>query len=110
MLAIQLKEVDRDTLRIIVDQLKQKSWRAAIILATLRECRVQLVAGVTKNCLNYFNAIDLLMLVAKKISGYGGGRPDLAQGGGDASENLKEALESVPQWIEQKTKGTSLWD
>ena len=110
VLAFQLKGVDQDTLRIIVDQLKQKSWKAAIILATLEKFRVQLVVGVTKNCLHYFNAKELLMLVAKKISGCGGGRPDLAQGSGDAPEYLKEALESVPKWIEQKTKGILLWD
>ena len=110
VLAIQLKGVDQDTLRVIVNQLKQKSWKAAIILATLEKCRVQLVAGVTKNCLNYFNATELLMLVAEKISGQGGGRPDLAQGSGEAPEHLKAALESVPKWIEKKTKGTLLWD
>ena len=102
VLAAQLGGVDRDTLRSIVDQLKQKLEKAAIVLA-LREAEcVQLVAGVTKNCLAYFDATELLAPIAEKIGGSSGGWSDMAQGGGNSPEQLKEALQSVPEWIEAR--------
>ncbi|CAN7948397.1 unnamed protein product, partial [Ixodes hexagonus] len=80
VLAAQLDGVDRDTLRSIVDQLKQKLEKAAIVLALGEGERVQLVAGVTKNCLAYFDATELLAPIAEKIGGRSGGCPDMAQG------------------------------
>lgn len=103
VLTAQLDGVDRDTLRSIVDKLKQKLEKAAIVLALREGERVQLVAGVTKNCLAYFDATELLAPIAKKIGGRSGGRPDMAQGGGgDSPEQLKEALQSVPEWIKTR--------
>ena len=101
VLSAQLDGVDRNTLRSIVDQLKQKLEKAAIVLAIGEGKCVQLVAGVTKNCLAYFDATELLAPVAEKIGGRSGGWSDMAQGGGGNSpERLKEALQSIPEWIE----------
>ena len=104
VLVSRLEMLDRETLRTIVDYLKQKLDKTAILLATVHGGNVQLVAGVTKNCLEHFNAMELLSPVAKKVGGSSGGRPDLAQGGGDLPGALETALETVPQWIEQKLK------
>ncbi|WP_267256758.1 alanine--tRNA ligase [Coxiella endosymbiont of Ornithodoros maritimus] len=103
-LAIRLEAVDRETLRAIVDQLKQKLGKAAIVLAMVEGKRVQLVAGVTKNCLDHFNATELLTPIAEKVGGRSGGRPDLAQGAGEKPENLEVALAAVPKWVERKLK------
>ncbi|OGO93811.1 MAG: alanine--tRNA ligase [Coxiella sp. RIFCSPHIGHO2_12_FULL_44_14] len=105
VLAVRLHALDRDTLRHTVDQLKQQLKTAAIVLATVKNEEVQLVAGVTKSCLAYFNATQLLNQVAHQVGGKGGGRPDLAEGGGRAPAKLLQALESVPGWIKEKMDG-----
>ena len=102
VLALQLDSVDRETLRNTLDQLKQEFDTYAIVLATVRDQTVQLVAGVSKNCLKNFNATELLNCVAYRVGGKGGGRPDLAQGGGDKPEALESALGAVIDWVKQK--------
>ncbi len=102
LLAAELGEVDRDTLRTTVDQLKQQLGKAAVVLASTVSGKVILVAGVTKNCLDYFNATELLNQVASKIGGKGGGRPDMAQGGGDNPENLTAALAELEDWVREQ--------
>lgn len=102
VLAMQINAQDRDALRQTLDQLKQQFDKAAIVLASVQEQKVLLVAGVTKDCLPELNAVDLLNHVAKQMNGKGGGRPDLAQGGGEQPEKLQAALNSVEGWIEQQ--------
>ena len=102
VLTSKIETVDHDILRTIVDKLKQKLGKAAIVLAIVEKNRVQLISGISKNCLDYFNATELLMSVAVQIGGRGGGRPDMAQGGGDSPERLNEALESVYEWVREK--------
>lgn len=99
VLAVELPGVDREAVRSTIDQLKQKFSSAAIVLATVKEGKVQLVAAVTKDCLPHFNATQLLNQVAKQVGGKGGGRPELAQGGGDQPEYLGSALGSVAKWV-----------
>ncbi|PHQ79844.1 MAG: alanine--tRNA ligase [Coxiella sp. (in: Bacteria)] len=100
VLAIQLPEVDRDALRNTMDQLKSKLDKAAIVLATVKDNKIILIAGVTKNCTDKVNAGKLLNHVAKQVGGKGGGRPDLAQGGGDDVTKLAAALDSVVAFVE----------
>lgn len=102
VLAVRLRTVDRDTLRNTLDQLKQELGSAAIVLASVKEDKIQMVAGVTKDFTSCINAVDLLNQVALQVGGKGGGRPDLAQGGGDAPQSLSEALKSVVPWVEKK--------
>lgn len=102
ILALELKEADRDTLRNTLDHLKQQLKSAAVVLATVKENSIQMVAGVSSNCLPHFSALDLLNHVAMQVGGKGGGRPDFAQGGGNQPENLSKALQSVYLWVEQQ--------
>lgn len=99
VLAAQIEGVDIKTLRDTVDQLKSKLTTAAIVLGSVVENKVVLIAGVTKNTVSYIKAGDLVNFVAKQVGGQGGGRPDLAQAGGKDPSKLDAALKAVPDWV-----------
>jgi alanyl-tRNA synthetase len=100
VLAARLDGADPKGLRDTVDQLKNKLQKAVVILAAVNGDKISLVAGVTKNETTQVKAGDLLKSVAEQIGGKGGGRPDMAQGGGNQPENLDMALKSVETWVE----------
>lgn len=102
--ALALEGMDRDSMRVLIDQLKEKKDKAALILATVTDRKIQLVAGVTNSCQDFLKASDLLKHVAAQVGGRGGGRADFAQGGGDQPEHLQQALASVPEWVLTKIK------
>ncbi len=102
VLAAKLENVDPKSLRDTVDQLKNKLGKAAVVLATVKNNKVSLVAGVTKGETSAIKAGDLLQHVASQIDGKGGGRPDMAQGGGNNPDALPAALDSVVSWVEEK--------
>ncbi len=82
--------------RYFLDQMKDKFERVVIVISgSCDEGRVQLVAGVTKNCTDKIHSGDLVSHVAEQIGGKGGGLQDMAQGGGQSSDNLPQALASV---------------
>jgi alanyl-tRNA synthetase len=100
VLAVRIEGVDIKTLRDTVDQLKSKLATAAIVLGSVVEDKVVLIAGVTKNIVNHIKAGDLVNFVAEQVDGRGGGRPDMAQAGGKDPSKLDSALRSVPDWVE----------
>ena len=102
VLAAKLDGADVKTLRDTVDQLKNKLGQAAIVLASIQDNKVSIIAGVTKSESQRIRAGDLVNAVAQQCGGKGGGRPDMAQAGGNQPENLPAALDSVPQWVESK--------
>ncbi len=102
VLAAKLDGVDPKSLRDTVDQLKNKLGKAAVIVSTVKNGKVSLVAGVTKAETSTLKAGDLLKHVASQIDGKGGGRPDMAQGGGNNPDALPAALESVANWVESQ--------
>lgn len=93
---------DARSLRDIADQLKLRLGSGVVLLAAEAEGKVVLVAGVTKDLTGRIKAGDLIQHVAAQVGGKGGGRPDLAQGGGPDVAALAAALDSVPEWIEQR--------
>jgi alanyl-tRNA synthetase len=94
---------DAAALREAVDQLKQKLRSAAIVLASVQgPDKVVLIAGVTGDQTMRLQAGELVNMVAQRIGGRGGGRPDLAQAGGSNPSELDEALASVKTWVEAK--------
>ncbi|ADJ27746.1 alanine--tRNA ligase [Nitrosococcus watsonii] len=106
VLAARIDGVDSKTLRATVDQLKGKLTIAAVVLGTVAEGKVVLIAGVTKNATDRIKAGDLVNFVAEQVGGRGGGRPDMAQAGGRHPDNLDAALGLVPKWVEgQLTSG-----
>jgi alanyl-tRNA synthetase len=105
VLAANLEGADPKGLRDIVDQLKNKLGTAAVIVATVQGSKISLVAGVTKDATDRIKAGDLLKSVAEQVGGKGGGRPDMAQGGGSQPENLEAALQSVNNWVKEQFCG-----
>jgi len=99
VLAHKIEGADPKSLRETLDQLKNKLGSAAIVLATSNGEKVSLIAGVTKDQTNRIKAGDLVNAVAIQVGGKGGGRPDMAQAGGNDPAALDTALQSVPDWI-----------
>jgi alanyl-tRNA synthetase len=102
VLAAVLDGADAKVLRESVDRLKDKLQHAAIVLASVSEGRVSLVAGVTSDASKQVKAGELVNMVAQQIGGKGGGRPDLAQAGGTDAAALPAALASVHAWVTSK--------
>lgn len=102
VLAAQLEGADSKSLRDTVDQLKNKLSPAAIILSAVDGDKITLIAGVTKDITDKIRAGDLVAHVATQVGGKGGGRPDMAQGGGNQADKLADALTSVNDWISSK--------
>ena len=90
------------TLRETVDQLKNKLGAAIVVLASSEAGKLSIIAGVTKAESERVPAGELANMVASQCGGRGGGRPDMAQAGGDQPENLPAAFDSVIPWIEGK--------
>jgi alanyl-tRNA synthetase len=101
VLAVEIKAADRDALLSTMDQLKNKLGSAVVLLATVEGDAVTLVAGVTKDLTLRLKAGDLMKTVAGIVGGKGGGRPDMAQGGGTNPAALPQALEAVYGWVQQ---------
>jgi alanyl-tRNA synthetase len=102
VLAARLEGIDAKGLREAVDRLKQQLGDTVVVLAGAQEGKAALVAGVNGAATGKVKAGELLAHVAGRIGGKGGGRPDLAQGGGEDGPALALALEEVPAWVEQR--------
>ncbi|MDR7067475.1 alanyl-tRNA synthetase [Pseudoxanthomonas japonensis] len=102
VLASRLEGFDAKALRDAVDRLKQQLGDAVIVLAGTSDGKAALVAGVNGAATGRIKAGELLSHIASQIGGKGGGRPDLAQGGGEDGPALATALQGVPGWVEQR--------
>jgi len=102
VLAAMLEGANVKTLRETVDQLKNKLGAAAIVLASHEGGKVTIIAGVSKAETDRIRAGDLANHVAEQCGGRGGGRPDMAQAGGNQPQNLAVALESVLPWVKSQ--------
>ncbi|MFK7698685.1 alanine--tRNA ligase [Pseudomonas caspiana] len=101
VLAVRLDGQDGKALLALVDQLKNKLGRAVILLGSVHEDKVVLVAGVTKDLTGQLKAGDLMKQAAAAVGGKGGGRPDMAQGGGVDAGALDAALALTVPFVEQ---------
>jgi alanyl-tRNA synthetase len=100
VVAVRVDGVDAAALREAVDQLKNKLKSAAIVLASVQaEDKVSVIAGVTADQVSRVKAGDLVNVVAQMIGGRGGGRPDMAQAGGNDPSQLDAALAAVVPWV-----------
>ena len=105
IIAKSLDAADPKSLRDTVDQLKNKLGTAVLILAAVNESKVSLVAGVTDDTTTRIKAGDLVNFVAEQVGGKGGGRPDMAQAGGNDPKKLESALAKVPDWVRGQLEG-----
>ncbi|URQ60130.1 alanine--tRNA ligase [Pantoea alhagi] len=102
LLVNELSNVDPKLLRTMVDELKNQLGSAVIVLATVADGKVSLIAGVTKDLTDRVKAGELIGAVAQQVGGKGGGRPDMAQAGGTDAQALPAALASVESWVSAK--------
>jgi alanyl-tRNA synthetase len=101
-LVASLDGQDPKTLRDTMDRLKHRLSQGVVVLATVRDDKVNLVAGVTDNLTDRVKAGDLIGFIATQVGGRGGGRADMAQAGGTEPASLAGALNSVPGWLEEQ--------
>jgi alanyl-tRNA synthetase len=99
VLAVQLDGADNKRLRDTLDRMKNKLKSAAIVLAAVDGDKISLVAGVTSAETEKIKAGALVNHVAQQVGGKGGGRPDMAQAGGNQPAHLAAALASVKTWV-----------
>jgi len=102
VLAVALEDADVNTMRAVMDKMKDKLKTAAIVLASVSDGKVSLIAGVTADATSKVKAGDLVNFVAQQVGGKGGGRPDMAQAGGTDPSGLPKALASVSQWVNER--------
>ncbi|MFS2018400.1 alanine--tRNA ligase [Massilia sp. CT11-108] len=102
VLAATMEGADVGSLRETMDKLKDKLGTAAIVLASVLEGKVSLIAGVTSDATSKVKAGDLVNFVAKQVGGKGGGRPDMAQAGGTDPAALPQALAGVAGWVGER--------
>jgi alanyl-tRNA synthetase len=102
VLAVQIEGADAKALRVSVDQLKEKLGSSVVVLATVQDGKVVLVAGVSADLVARLRAGDIAGAVAAQVGGKGGGRADFAQAGGTQPENLGAALASVETLVRNR--------
>ena len=99
LLVSELTNVEPKMLRTMVDDLKNQLGSTIIVLATIADAKVSLIAGVSKDLTDRVKAGELIGMVASQVGGKGGGRPDMAQAGGTDTQALPAALASVQDWV-----------
>ncbi|EJS2220657.1 alanine--tRNA ligase [Salmonella enterica] len=102
LLVSELAGIEPKMLRTMVDDLKNQLGSTVIVLATVVEGKVSLIAGVSKDVTDRVKAGELIGIVAQQVGGKGGGRPDMAQAGGTDAAALPAALASVQGWVSAK--------
>ncbi len=102
LLVSELANVEPKMLRTMVDDLKNQLGSAIIVLATVSEGKVSLIAGVSKDVTDRVKAGELIGVIAQQVGGKGGGRPDMAQAGGTDAAALPGALAGVEAWVSAK--------
>ncbi|MEP4148321.1 MAG: alanine--tRNA ligase [Halioglobus sp.] len=102
VLAANVEGADAKSLRDVLDQVKNKLGSGVILLSAVTDDKVALTAGVTKDLTDRVKAGDLMREFAARLGGKGGGRPDMAQGGGSDVASLPEVLKAVPEWVQSQ--------
>jgi len=102
LLSVKVDGLDAKSLRELSDQIKSKLGSGIIVLATVNNEKISLVTSVTKDLCKKYHAGNLMRELASKLDGKGGGRPDMAQGGGNNIAALESSLSWVKDWVESQ--------
>jgi len=100
VLAHRVDNLERSQMRTLIDQLRDKVGSGVVVLGSANDGKVALIAGVTKDLTSRIQAGKVIGQVAQKVGGKGGGRPDMAEAGGDKPEALDSALSDVYNVVE----------
>ena len=104
VVAAEMPGADRQALMETADQLKNKLSEGVVVLASVEDGKVSLVSGVTKSATGRVKAGDIMKYLCAQLDGKGGGRPDMAQGGGNDASRLTEVLAGVAGWVEKNSQ------
>ncbi|MFT7365197.1 MAG: alanyl-tRNA synthetase [Marinobacter psychrophilus] len=104
VVAAEMPGADRQALMETADQLKNKLGEGIVVLASVEDGKVTLVSGVTKSATGRVKAGDIMKYLCAQLDGKGGGRPDMAQGGGNDASKLTEVLAGVADWVEKNSQ------
>ncbi len=105
VVAIRQDGADVKSMRMVVDQWRNRLKSGVVLVASANDDKVVLIAGVSQDLTGELGANKLIQAISPIVDGKGGGRPDLAQGGGSNIENIEPALEAAFKWIESNTVG-----
>ena len=105
LLVASVDGADAKVLRELADKLRDKMHSCVLVLGSVQEEKVALIAAVTPDLTNRIKAGELVNFVAAQVGGKGGGKPDLAQAGGTQPEKLPHALQGVASWVDAKLIG-----
>ena len=97
-----IEDSDASSLRTIADQIRSKLDNGVFFLVGLNNSKAALVSGVTGHASDKINASHLMKFVSEQVDGKGGGRPDMAQGIANNTDNLESALDSVVEYLNNK--------
>jgi alanyl-tRNA synthetase len=104
VVAAEMPGADRQALMETADQLKNKLGEGVVVLASVEDGKVTLVSGVTKSATGRVKAGDIMKHLCAQLDGKGGGRPDMAQGGGNDASRLTDVLAGVAGWVEKNSQ------
>jgi alanyl-tRNA synthetase len=104
VVAAEMPGADRQALMETADQLKNKLGEGVVVLASVEDGKVILVSGVTKSATGRVKAGDIMKHLCAQLNGKGGGRPDMAQGGGNDASKLTDVLAGVAGWVEKNSQ------
>lgn len=102
LISALLPNVDMGVLREKIDQYKAQKSKVVVALSTESEGKAQIAVGVSKTVTDKIKAGELINFIANQVGGKGGGRPDMAQAGGNDPRNLPKAMTSVHQWVKER--------
>ncbi|MEE2960992.1 MAG: alanine--tRNA ligase [Myxococcota bacterium] len=106
LIMVELGEIPSKDMRELADGLRSKLSKSVICLTSQNDGKLGLLIGVTKDAMKTFNAGKMMKEFAPIVGGRGGGKPDLAQGGGTTPEKTKNLFEAVEGFVKEKASTT----
>ncbi len=107
LVVVRMDDSDIKSMRMAVDQWRNRLGSGIAVVGGITEGKATFIAGTSKDLAKQISASELISHVASKVGGRGGGRPDMAQGGGPNTDQLEDALKGVQSWIQDNLREIS---